>query len=292
LGQESIHIALGIHDPTGSYTRHAGAMLASLFSHTPGQVCAHIVHNNSLTADNKRKLQAIAQRFGKEIRFYPVQLSEAVRPLAGHVTEGALFRLLLPELVDAAKIIYFDCDIVVTLDIAELWNIDLSGSPVAAVLDPGIPVFPEAFRQRILQTGVSLQAYFNSGVMVLDLDILRANYRLFEQATEYLQRYPESVFHDQDALNWLFQQHYLQLDSRYNRIVSRSGLEESQRPAVWHFAGVKPWDYYASGMDMLYWKALALTPWQNSVFDGLAVAFSRTLGRIDEQFQRLKQGIG
>ena len=142
--QDTVHIALGINDPQGDYSRHAGAMLASLFMHASGPVIAHIIHNDSLTAANRQKLQQVAQRFGKEVRFYPVQLPASVRPLAGHVTEGALFRLLLPELVSVDKIIYFDCDIVVTLDIALLWNIDLAGRPVAAVLDPGIPAFPEA----------------------------------------------------------------------------------------------------------------------------------------------------
>ena len=118
---------------------------------------------------------------------------------------------------------------------------------------------------------------------MLDLDGLRKKHRLFEQATAFLRQYPDSVFHDQDALNRLFQLDYLQLDSKFNKIVSRSEMEEMQQPAVWHFAGLKPWLYYASAMDMLYWKALALTPWQNTILDGLAAAFARSQNKMFEQ---------
>jgi len=285
---EPIHVALGIHDPSGNYSCHAGAMLASLFLTARSPICAHVVHNETLTHENKRRLAAIGQRFGKEIRFHPVQLPVAVCSLGGHVTQGALFRLLLPELVVAAKIIYFDCDIIVNLDIGRLWELDLQDRPIAAVLDPGIPTFPDKILQRIQNTGVSLLAYFNSGVVVLNLDCLRRNYQLFNQATAYLKRWPELVFPDQDALNWLFQQNYLQLDSRFNKIVSRSGVEELRQPAIWHFAGVKPWEYYDSPLDMLYWQALALTPWQDKLFEGLAKAIDTSFGKLFEQINKDK----
>lgn len=285
-----IHIALGIHDPKGDYSCHAGAVLASLFSQTGSQVCAHIVHNDTLTAENKRRFGAIAQRFGKELRLYQVQLPEVVHSMGGHVTQGALFRLLLPDLIDAAKIIYFDCDVIVNLDISQLWTVELQDRPIAAVLDPGIPTFPAIIRQRIQSTGVSLQGYFNSGVMVLNLNSLRQNYQLFKQATDYLEQWPESVFHDQDALNWLFQHNYLQLDSKYNKIVSRSGVDELLQPAVWHFAGGKPWEYYDSPLDMLYWKALALTPWQDKLFVGLAKAIDSSLNKLFDQINKGQAG--
>ena len=286
--RDTIHIALGIHDPTGTYCRHAGAMLASLFSNTACAVQAHIVHNETLTPENARKLQAIARRFGKEIRFYPVRLPAEVHALGGHVTQGALFRLLLPELVQAEKIIYFDCDMVVTLDIRLLWEIDLQERPAAAVLDPGMPRFPAEIRQKVRDVGVSLDAYFNSGMMVLNLTCLRREYHLFQQAIAFLKRYPDAVFHDQDALNFLFQKDYLTLPDKFNKIVTRLGPGEGYQPAVWHYAGVKPWEYYASSLDMLYWKALALTPWQDAVLDGLNAAISKTLAKVDGQMHQDK----
>lgn len=72
--QEIVHVALGIHDPNGNYCRQAGALLASLFANTQSSVCAHILHNETLTAENAIKLRAIADCFGKTIRFYMVKI--------------------------------------------------------------------------------------------------------------------------------------------------------------------------------------------------------------------------
>ena len=280
---DTIQVALGVHDPQGDFTCHAGAMLASLFLGSTGVVCAHVVHDETLTDANKRKLSIIAQRFQKELRFYSVSLADEYHALSGHVTKGALFRLLLPELLTANKVIYLDCDIVVTLDIRQLWDIDLQRQSVAAVMDPGIPKFPELIRERIKGTGVSLDGYFNSGVMVLDLDRIRLTGNLFQRAIRYLKTHPESVFHDQDALNYLFQKECRYLDSRFNKIASRAEPHEIRTPAIWHFAGVKPWQQYTSPLDMLYWKALHLTPWQGEVLDRLAVTMSRTMDRLIAQ---------
>ena len=280
---EMVQVALGIHDPKGEFTCHAGAMLASLFYGSTGAVCAHVVHDETLTEANRQNLLAVARRFRKELRFYPVYLSDEYHALSGHVTKGALFRLLLPELLSVDKVLYLDCDIVVTLDIRQLWDIDLRGRSVAAILDPGIPTFPEVIQKRITATGVSLAGYFNSGVMILDLARIRQTGNLFQQAIRFLKKHPESVFHDQDALNYLFQKDCVQLDSRFNRIVSRVEPEAMRVPAIWHFAGVKPWQQYTSPLDMLYWKALSLTPWQGEVLDRLAAAMSRTMDRLLER---------
>lgn len=284
--QSTIHVAIGIHDPKGDYACHAGAMLAALFAHTASPVCAHVIHNETLTPDNQQRLQTIGQRFGKSMRFYKISLPESLHALGGHVTQGALFRLLLPDLVEVEKIIYFDCDIIVNMDIQQLWNIDLQGYPIAAALDPGMPEFPEHYRQKIRSTGVELENYFNSGVIVLNLVHLRKHYRLFQQAIGYLQRWPAAVFHDQDALNWLFQSSYLQLDPIYNKIVSRTPKEEFLMQAVWHFAGVKPWLMFYCPLDMLYWKALELTPWRETLLDRLAGVLCETMSWVNEQMNK------
>ena len=281
-----ISVAIGIHDPQGEYACHAGAMLASLFARATQPVCAHLLHNATLTADNRDRLSSIARHFRQELRFYSVALPEAVRPLGGHVTEGALFRLLLPDLLQADKVIYFDCDIVVGLDIDELWRLDMQEKPVAAALDPGFPSFPDHILRRIRATGIQTTNYFNSGVLVMDLKHLREKYRLFHQAVDFLLRFPDSVFHDQDALNRLFEENFRVLDPRFNRIVSRTPSNAWNQQAIWHFAGVKPWKVYSSAQDMLYWKALLQTPWRDEVLDRLAGAMASTIRQMNAMLNR------
>lgn len=40
-------------------------------------------------------------------------------------------------MIQADKVIYLDCDVLVNMDIAELWNIDLNGYYLAAVATRG-----------------------------------------------------------------------------------------------------------------------------------------------------------
>ncbi len=281
--QDTIHIALCIHDPGGNYSPHAGATLASVLSHTSSPVCAHIVHNDTLSVENKSKLQAVAQRFDKEIRFYQIELPEEIGLLGGMWTQGALFRYLLPDLVDVPKIIYLDCDIIVDLNIIELWEIDLQDYPLAAALDPGIPgCFSDGQMQIYQRIGLPLHNYFNNGLLVLNLDYLRKKYQLFRQITDYLQRYPKAPCLDQDAINWLFQDNYLQLDARFNSFTEYTGTDKYHTPAIWHIhdPGGKAWQFYATPMHILYWKALALTPWQDTLLERFLEVMNRTMTSI------------
>src|ERR1700747_1086019 len=94
-----------------------------------------------------------------------------------HVSRMTYARLLIPRLFPemAAKVLYFDTDILVFEDLGPLWQTDLEGRVIAAVPDfyyhtlplregldpqahralyPGLPVVPE---------------YFNAGVLLIDL---------------------------------------------------------------------------------------------------------------------------
>ena len=48
-----------------------------------------------------------------------------------------MFRLFLSDVLRLPKVIYLDCDIVVEMDIAELWNICLNDYAAAAVREVG-----------------------------------------------------------------------------------------------------------------------------------------------------------
>ena len=52
-----IHIALSVYDPKGTYSRHAGVVAASVLSNTDEDVCFHILHDETLTDENKRRLE-------------------------------------------------------------------------------------------------------------------------------------------------------------------------------------------------------------------------------------------
>lgn len=55
-----IHIALSVYDPKGTYSRHAGVVMASVLRNTDATVCFHILHDETLTKENRRRLEETA----------------------------------------------------------------------------------------------------------------------------------------------------------------------------------------------------------------------------------------
>lgn len=264
--QKVIHVAISIHDPTGSYAKHAGATLASIFANTSSKVCINILHDDTLTEENKEKFKKLTDDFNQEVRFHLIQLPENILSYTyARVTQGALFRLLLPDILIEEKIIYFDCDIIVDLDIDILWNISVDEYPLAAAIDCGIPYWEEKTKYLVEKNGMQIEKYFNSGVLILNLKYLRQNYCLAQEAFNFLETHQERAFQDQDALNFLFQQKYVQLDEKFNSFAVVKG-EFYKKGSIWHWAGYKPWNRFTNRVDMLYWKALSLTMWSNDVF--------------------------
>ena len=136
-----VHVVLGVYDPSGTYSRHAGVVMASIFEKTRSSVCVHILHDRTLTDENRDKLQRVADAYAQEVRFEDV--SQAIMGVGDTalargekiLSRGALFRILIPSLLSEEKVIYLDCDVLVNLDVRELWDVPLEGRLLAGALD-------------------------------------------------------------------------------------------------------------------------------------------------------------
>jgi lipopolysaccharide biosynthesis glycosyltransferase len=272
-----IHIALAFCDPKGTYARHAAVTMASIFANAHNRrICVHILHDATLTHDNLFALTELAEKYHQNVAFTDVEkcfeeLQNKAKdlPLGGY--RGTMFRLFISDVLDVEKVIYLDCDIVVELDIAELWNIHLNGNTVAAVRDvwtldylKGKKV-PWRLGKVWDLLGVPHDSYFNAGVMVLDLKNIRTKYCLTDKVVEFYSRYRKCItLHDQDFLNWVFAGDVRLIDERFNHINLPSETEKNIYGSIWHMAGgsAKPWNSYSRPyIDDLYWKYLRLTPY-------------------------------
>ena len=50
---DMIHIALAFCDPKGTYARHAAVTMASIFANTKRNVCVYIIHDDTLSKENR-----------------------------------------------------------------------------------------------------------------------------------------------------------------------------------------------------------------------------------------------
>ena len=167
------------------------------------------------------------------------------------------YRLFAPDLFpDIQRALYLDSDLIVRADIGLVWDTDLDGHILAAVADPYFLGFEEA-ELRAVYGG----RYFNSGVLLLDFSLWRAEnlatevfgwiikYDATDQKGLWLQCW------DQSPLNMALKGRWLSLSPTWNfSIMTRPDhalsydLTAAQYdfisldPGIFHFLGpAKPW---------------------------------------------------
>lgn len=278
-----------------TYVPHAAVMLRSLIaSQGPERVRAHFMHPSSLPRGTRERLRAMVESAGAAIEFHPIRAS-AVRglPAMDRIPPVMWYRLLLPELLgDEQRVLYLDCDLLVVDDLEPLWRIDLEGCQVGAVTN----LLPSDLRHRPAALGLSEAGYFNSGVLLIDLDAWRLSGCAREMA-ELARRNPERlVFPDQDALNIVLGSSRLALHPRWNcqnsvlyydwarEVLGEEAVAQARaHPAIVHFEGpaqAKPWH---PGSPHIYrdeyLRYRAQTPWPtlDEEREGLAARASRIL---------------
>ena len=224
-----IHVCFCFHDKTGHYSKFTGTTILSIFENTNSEVTVHILHDNTLTPENRDKFIYLAGRYGQLVKFYNVEelcqneLEKFSRsfPIVNnhHATIGMLYRFLLPQLLslDIDKVIYLDSDIIVNLDIKELWQIELGDKILAAV--PEISHYKtndymkHAFK--LCDDGiVKCEDYFNSGVLVMNLKLLRAEEIIMDGLRFCTQNPRYQGYPDQDILNYCFSTATLKLPNK------------------------------------------------------------------------------
>ena len=258
-----IHVCFSIRDVHGTYSETAGVAIESMFSHTREAVTVHILHDDTLTQDNRTRLFWIGERHRQQVVFHPVQSSmfEEFLPMMGHYSIGTLFRLALPDLLpqDVKRVIYLDADVVVQLDIRELWDADLKGNALAACLDAPETQASLPWPCRIHR--VEPERYFNAGVLLFHLEKIRKEHDLAREAIRFLRENPQCTLSDQDALNALFADSYLSLSHRFNCFTNRLSPDTVIPSGIFHFAGCSPSFEAPAWWDSLFLSAWKKTPW-------------------------------
>ena len=269
-----INIALCFFDADGSYHLHAGVTMQSVLANTDQPVCFHIV-SKDLPRTSRHNLDKVAEPYGARVLYYDesaLDMADVLHFLdkssyfRRQFSRGAFYRLYLHTLTDLEKVIYLDCDVICNLDIAELYNIDLTGRMCAAVADKGIP-------KHIEKMQFELGKYVNSGVLLLNLAWLRSNSRLLKSCTEKV-LLNGSRFADQDIVNSMARESNYDsvqlLDERFN-FISGTWLNDSAFAGkIAHLADRKPWAKW-SNSSIQYWKYYRLCPWGQDVFEKMSL---------------------
>ncbi len=160
-----------------------------------------------------------------------------------HISKTAFYRLLIPNLKPQFdKILYLDVDLIVNLDIEELFNQDIGDYIIGASYEECNEDYHTLCTKKSL--GIDMKhKYFNSGVLLINCKKWRENNITQKLKDTYDEVKDRMIFHDQDLLNYLFSvNNYFLLDKKFNHFIQDSVVENSKE--IIHFdASMKPWQF-------------------------------------------------
>lgn len=258
-----------------NYAPYLSVMMMSLLENLANDVeVTFYIIDDHISADSKEKLNQVVSNQPATISYLEVDSDLYADVLeSDHITQTAYYRISLPDLLadkHYEKVLYIDCDVLVQADISELYDTDIGDNVIGAVIDPGQALV-------LGRLGVETEDYyFNSGLMLIDLDNWRkAN--ITEKTLTFLQEEDEKIiYHDQDALNAIVYEKWFPLHPKWNLQTSllferhqppteqyaKWYKEAIQKPSIIHFTGHdKPWnseEYHP--YTELYLEELAKSP--------------------------------
>lgn len=233
-------------------------MLGSLLLNNPGEHFEIYVIGDGLTEEDLTGLERLC---GMRGRIYPVNVPAALfaeAPVARYWTRAMYYRLLAAELLprELERVLYLDPDILVINSIRPLYDTDLKENLMAAATHTGLLAGITDPVNRLRLENYEAEAYYNSGVLLMDLAAMRREVRpadIFNYAREH-----EDILllPDQDILNGLYGGRILGVDDslwnydarRFDRYLLVSQGERDmdwvmEHTAILHFCGKrKPWN--------------------------------------------------
>ena len=185
-----------------------------------------------------------------------------------------------------SRVLYLDCDSVVISDISELYNMDLKNNMCAATVDLGATYFDRGLKkyheiEQNTDSTISIENlpnYFNSGVVVFDIDKIK-NANREKQILGDIKRINGRI-NSQNILNSVFENSYSQLSFKWNyqwnvthrypeyKKLMKNDLEDFEKaikePNIIHYNGpIKPWNNNTWQYSDLFWKYAENTPFEN-----------------------------
>lgn len=313
-----IYIAISINE---KYAAYAYVLLVSLFEHHAADSITVYIMQSDLTAKTKQLLYSFGEQQGQEIVFVTVSLEQILADLTHNTREGyttdalpttenwsreMYYRLLLGEMIpkEINRVLYLDVDIIVNGNLSEFYFQELDNMELAVADDPMIQGNFSLEQQELFRDMESVR-YFNSGVLLYDLEVIRKSYTFLtyiDVARQYQYRLTNP---DQDLLNYVHMGKVKYVDNtKYNLFSQIAEMEYggyeyvARHGIIIHFAGRKPWNY--SGVhystEKIWWDYASETPFYQDMlekvfYDGLWDDSYQTIMDLKKENNELKKNL-
>lgn len=172
---------------------------------------------------------------------------------------ACFWRLLIGSAIEAPRVLYLDADVVCRAPLWPLWSTDLEGHALAAVTDATMPwlgsphAAGETARWRLLDLAPDTP-YFNSGVLLLDLDRWRRDG--LEARALQLARRP-LPYGDQEALLGACGGRWKRLHPRWNLLPEHFDIRQNH---AWVVEGERAMQEALAAPALVHYTS-SLRPW-------------------------------
>lgn len=212
-----MHIVYASDD---NFAEIMGVSIVSLFeSNKDMEKIVIYILDSGIKSENKIRIEAIFEKYNRSVPVWITAmnindiLGIKVKQDRGSLSQFARIFVssVLPK--DLNRVLYLDCDIIIDKPLDELWNMDMQGKIVAALLDAFAPLY---------RKNLGLEKndiMFNSGVMLINLKRWKEEHiedKIMELIKKYNGQIPQG---DQGALNAVLSHETVSLDPKFNSVT-------------------------------------------------------------------------
>lgn len=233
-----------------------------------------IIIYQDLNSKNMEQIKSL-ETDNSEIEFYPMKDGleliterDENKLRCDYFTLTIYFRIFIADMFpEYDKGIYIDSDIVVPGDISELYNIDLGNNLIGASTDHSIQDVPELINWMENGIGIKKQEYINSGVLLLNLKLLREN-NFGQKFLKLLNEFHfDTVAPDQDYINAMCNGKILYINEAWD-VMPNKAKPAFQNPKLIHYNLFdKPWCYDNIQYEDYFWKYAKKTSFYEPIME-------------------------
>lgn len=277
-----------------NYAPYLGVCLMSLIHHaSPKNYYDIWVLEQGLSPEHKNLLLKL-RCSNVSIRFFSLKdvLTKVDAQLfyTDRLSITTYFRIFIPRLFkDYHKVIYLDSDLIVLEDIAHFYQEDLGDNMIGATQDMGMQFLVFHDKQEHTDWGKYLKNdlgishatdYFCAGVLLLDLDKLRA-FSFEDKCLAFLTRH-RPRYEDQCMMNSVLRQKWKEVPLCWDvvwwvKTVEKASLkmpmeiyhkyvEAMKKPKIIHYCGVKKvWFCPDIPLGEIWWKYALQSPFASEI---------------------------
>ena len=224
-----------------NYAALTAVSAVSLLNHNPGVEI--ILVGCRLKPESIELVKSRIEKFSGKFRY--VDVSAKINELqsmgaCSYVSYAVYSRIFIGELLPdlSGKVLYLDCDTLIVDSIAEIFDTNLRGNPLALAPDAAHPAY-----KRVISLPKD-KPYFNTGVTLIDLDEWRKRHCTERLMEELKSPHGRNPLGDQDIIVRVLNDEITELDRRWNFLSQYILYRRTEKPAVYHFSGNtlgRPW---------------------------------------------------